>query len=221
MQRQKMTIHNERQLVGQVLKSLGLPHIAESDRFFRYFHSVANLRYASHRQCRAYVGGQAQRRSLLTAIDLGRWVQQAPRPILGEVTASSQLGQALMDDLRYLQQERVEVLVLDAKHRIIDRQTVFQGTLDSCPVHPREIFQLAVINGAAAIVVAHNHPSGVPQPSTNDLAFMRRLADCGRLMGIPLLDGFVVGIHSYFSLREAGQLPANGKENAAEPLKTD
>lgn len=209
MQQLKTATRNERQLLNQVLKSLGLPAATECDRFFRYFHSVADLRYASQRQRRAYVGGQSRRRSLLTAIDLGRWVQQAPRPVLGEVLASSQLGQLLMDDLRYLPQERVEVLALDARNQIIARQTVFQGTLDSCPVHPREIFQVAVMHGAATIVVAHNHPSGVPGPSSNDLAFMTRLAECGQLMGIPLLDGFVIGVSSYFSLRETGHLPLN------------
>jgi len=207
MQRPKLSTRNERQLLNQVLKSLGLPAATECDRFFRYFHSIADVRYASHRQCQAYVGDRPQRRSLLTAIELGRWVQRAPRPILGEVLASSQLGQSLMDDLRYLPQEQLEVLALDAKHQIIARQTVFQGTLDSCPAHPREIFRVAILNGAAAIVVAHNHPSGLPEPSHNDLAFMMRLAECGQLMGIPLLDGFVIGVHSYFSLRETGHLP--------------
>lgn len=206
---QPVSTQNERQLLGRVLKSLGLSVTSESDRFFRHFHSVADLRYASQRQCQAYVAGQSKRRSLLTAIALGRWVQQAPRPILGEVQASSQLGQILMDDLRYCLQERLEVLALDAKHQVIARQTVFQGTLDSCPVHPREIFRVAILAGAATIVIAHNHPSGNPQPSTSDLTFMKRLVDCGRLMGIPVLDGFVIGVRTYFSLRESGQLPAD------------
>lgn len=221
MQRQRVTSTNERELVRRVVRQLGLAPTAEVDRFFRYFQCVANLRYASQRQCQRYVGGNGARRTLLTAIELGRWVQRAPRPIYGEVSASSQIGESLMDDLRYAPQERLEVLALDAKHRVIDRQTVFVGTLDSCPVHPREIFRVAVMTGAAAIVVAHNHPSGLAEPSENDLQFMRRLARCGQLMGIPVLDGFVIGLRTYFSLREAGILPLKQGANKSERLKSD
>lgn len=220
MQRVQLTTQTEPQLVGRVLVSLGLAHASERQRFFQYFHSVAAVRYASRRQQRAYVSGNRQRQALLTAIELGRWAEKAPRPILGEVLASSQLGQVLMDDLRYLLQEQLEVLALDAQHRIIERQTVFQGTLNSCPVHPREIFRVAVMSGAVTVIVAHNHPSGQPQPSTSDRAFMQRLAACGQLMGIPLLDGFVVGLHSYFSFKEAGILPKT-VEKRIEPLKTN
>lgn len=221
MQRLGQSTRVERQLVQQVLKGLGLTDSAEVDRFYRYFHNVADLRYASHRHQQAYVSGRLARRYFLTAIKLGRWVQQAPREIFGEVSASSQLGQLLMDELRYLPQERLEVLALDAKHQIIARQTVFQGTLDSCPVHPREIFRVAIVAGAATVVVAHNHPSGMPQPSNNDFAFMQRLVDCGQLMGIPLLDGFVIGTQTYFSFREAGHLPTAISKKVAQPLKTD
>ena len=221
MQRQRVSSTNERELVRRVMRQLGLAPTEEVDRFFRYFRCVANLRYASQRQCQHYVGGNAARRALLTAIALGRWVQRAPRPIYGEVSASSQIGGLLMDELRYAPQERLEVLALDAKHHIIDRQTVFVGTLDSCPVHPREIFRLAVVTGAAAIVVAHNHPSGLADPSSNDLQFMRRLATCGQLMGIPLLDGFVIGLQNYYSLREAGILPLKPVANKSEGLKSD
>ncbi|WP_407887391.1 JAB domain-containing protein [Levilactobacillus sp. N40-8-2] len=221
MRRERISSINERQLISRVLRGLGLPATSECDRFFQYFHSVANLRYASQQQCNRYVQGRRERRTLLTAIDLGRWVQRAPRQIYGEVVASSQIGESLMDDLRYAPQERLEVLVLDAKHQVIDRQTVFTGTLDSCPVHPREIFRLAVLNGASAIVVAHNHPSGLADPSPNDLKFMRRLAECGQLMGIPMLDGFVIGLRTYFSLREAGILPLIQTTNKSEGLKSD
>ena len=221
MRRERISSINERQLISRVLRGLGLPATSECDRFFQYFQSVANLRYASQQQCNRYVQGRRERRTLLTAIDLGRWVQRAPRQIYGEVVASSQIGESLMDDLRYAPQERLEVLVLDAKHQVIDRQTVFTGTLDSCPVHPREIFRLAVLNGASAIVVAHNHPSGLADPSPNDLKFMRRLAECGQLMGIPMLDGFVIGLRTYFSLREAGILPLIQTTNKSEGLKSD
>lgn len=221
MRRERISSINERQLVSRVLRGLGLPATSECDRFFQYFHSVANLRYASQQQCNRYVQGRRERRTLLTAIDLGRWVQRAPRQIYGEVVASSQIGESLMDDLRYAPQERLEVLALDAKHQVIDRQTVFTGTLDSCPVHPREIFRLAVLTGASAIVVAHNHPSGLADPSPNDLKFMRRLAECGQLMGIPVLDGFVIGLRTYFSLREAGILPLIQTTNKSEGLKSD
>ncbi|WP_235808307.1 JAB domain-containing protein [Levilactobacillus senmaizukei] len=207
VKRVRLTRVNERQLVRRVLRQLGLPAIAEVDRFFAFFTSGDQLRYASQQQRRAYVAGDSRRWGLLTAIELGRWVQLAPRQFVGQVLSSSQLGQCLIDELRYLGQERVDVLLLDNQHRILLRQPVFQGTLNQCPVHPREIFQLAVLHEAAGLIIAHNHPSGSVTPSTEDLAFVRRVVQCGELMGIPLLDAFVVGATTYFSWREQGVLP--------------
>lgn len=84
-------------------------------------------------------------------------------------------------------------MALDGKHRVLGLHEVSVGTLSSSLVHPREIFRFAIQAGAAAIVVAHNHPSGDPEPSPEDIAVTQRIEQAGKLLGIPLLDHVVVG----------------------------
>lgn len=94
------------------------------------------------------------------------------------------------------------VALLDGKHKLIALAEVSRGTLSSSLVHPREVFGPAVRLGAGAIIVAHNHPSGDPEPSLEDLAVTRRLIEAGRILGIPVLDHVVVGDGTFCSLRE-------------------
>ena len=94
-------------------------------------------------------------------------------------------------------------LVLDGKHRLRGIQEVSRGTLTTSLVHPREVFFAAVSMKAAAVIVAHNHPSGDPEPSIEDLEVTRRLVEAGRILGIPLLDHVVLGDDERFvSLRD-------------------
>ena len=105
-----------------------------------------------------------------------------------------------------LEDEVVEVfvvLLLNGKHRIFAFAEVSRGTLTSSLVHPREVFGPALRQAAAAVIVAHNHPSGDPEPSVEDLEVTRRLRDAGKLLGVPLLDHVVLGVDGKFtSLRE-------------------
>jgi DNA repair protein RadC len=105
-------------------------------------------------------------------------------------------------ELRGLERERFLVLLLDGKHRLKRREVVSEGTLTTSLVHPREVFRPAVRESAAAVVVVHNHPSGDPEPSLEDVEVTRRLIEAGRLLGIPLLDHVVVGDGRFASLRE-------------------
>lgn len=92
-------------------------------------------------------------------------------------------------------------LMLDGKHRLIDVVVISMGTLTTSLVHPREVFRPAILNAAAAIVIAHNHPSGNPEPSQEDFDVTRRLLEVARLVGIPILDHVVLGERSWVSLR--------------------
>jgi len=93
------------------------------------------------------------------------------------------------------------------KHRPIAYHLVSRGTLDACLVHAREVFRAAIAGGAAAIIVAHNHPSGDPAPSADDCTLTRRLSEGGELLGIPVLDHVVLGRDGrYSSFRELGLL---------------
>ena len=93
-------------------------------------------------------------------------------------------------------------VLLDGKHRVLGLAQVSVGTLTTSLVHPREVFGPAVRLGAAALVCAHNHPSGDPEPSPEDLDVTQRLVQAGKLLGIPLMDHIVCGATTYVSLRE-------------------
>ena len=108
-----------------------------------------------------------------------------------------------------LQDEPAEVfamICLTTKHRVIAYHEVSRGTLDATLVHPREVFKAALLANAAAIIVSHNHPSGDPTPSADDVDLTRRLAAAGDLLGISLLDHIVIGDGRYFSFKESGRL---------------
>jgi DNA repair protein RadC len=98
-------------------------------------------------------------------------------------------------------------LHLNTKMQIESKHIVSIGCLDSAPVHPREVFRPAVRSGAAAVIVAHNHPSGDPEPSKEDKAVTERLLKASSVMGIKLLDHIIIGHGRYVSLRETGLIP--------------
>ena len=96
--------------------------------------------------------------------------------------------------------EEFHALLLDTRHRVLREALVTQGTLDASLISPREVFRLAIAEGAAAVIIAHNHPSGDPTPSPDDRAVTRQIAEAGRALGIPVLDHVIVGDGRFASL---------------------
>jgi len=146
--------------------------------------------------------GRAEGTRLVGALQLARRVDAARgenRPLLRSAERAYEL---LRPRLLGLEQETFLALLLDGKHRLRRLQLVSVGTLTTSLVHPREVFRPAVREAAAALLVAHNHPSGDPEPSREDLEVTRRLCEAGELLGIPLLDHVVVGAEGFVSLRE-------------------
>ncbi len=112
----------------------------------------------------------------------------------------------LTKDLQAAKKEHFVVLYLDARNKVLKKETISIGTLTASLVHPREVFQPAVGLSAASVILVHNHPSGHTEPSQDDLALTRRLIEAGKLMGIEVLDHLIVGHKKFLSLREAGLL---------------
>jgi len=139
---------------------------------------------------------------LAAAFELGRRVQRAAQPQRAPMHSAERVFRWVAPQLRGFQRETFQVLLLDGKHRLKRQETVSIGTLTTSLVHPREVFRPAVREAAAAVICAHNHPSGDPHPSTEDLEVTRRLLDAGRTLGIPLLDHVILGEGRYVSLRE-------------------
>ena len=97
-------------------------------------------------------------------------------------------------------------MFLNTKNQIIKKEVIFKGSLNSSVAHPREIFKAAIKYSSARLIIAHNHPSGNPEPSEADLSFTKRMVEAGNIIGIELLDHFIVGEESYISLKEYGAL---------------
>ncbi len=146
--------------------------------------------------------GRARALRVAAAFALGRRVERAALPARCSLRAPSQVHRLLAPEFRGVQRESFVALLLDGKHRLRRRETVSVGTLTSSLVHPREFYRPAVRDAAAAVIAVHNHPSGDPEPSPEDLEVTRRLVEVGRLLGVPLLDHVILGEDRYVSLKE-------------------
>lgn len=121
-----------------------------------------------------------------------------------KVTSPKEISNLLVNEMSNLNQEVLKVILLNTKNVIIGVKDVFKGTLNSSIVHPREIFGEAIKRGSASIIICHNHPSGDPSPSKEDINITIRLKECGTIMGIALLDHIIIGNNKYVSLKEKG-----------------
>ena len=113
---------------------------------------------------------------------------------------------AEMKDIRTHKKEHFVVFYLDSRNQEIKREIISIGSLNASLVHPREVFEPAVKHTAAHLIIAHNHPSGDPNPSTEDLHLTRRLTEAGKIMGIEILDHVIVARDRYLSFKEKGLL---------------
>lgn len=120
-----------------------------------------------------------------------------------QLTSPDQIEKYL-HDMRDLAQETFVTLTFTTKNHLINRHLVSLGTVDSTLVHPREVFRPAITDGAANIVVAHNHPSGDPSPSAQDIQITKKLIEAGQRIEIAVLDHLIIGSKDFLSLREAG-----------------
>ncbi len=144
--------------------------------------------------------GVATASRLAAALELGRRTatssDELGKPIRGPADVFHRMGPKLQD----MGQEEFHALLLNTRHRVIREVLITRGILDASLIHPREVFRVAVGEGAAGVILVHNHPSGDPAPSAEDRAVTRQLAEAGRALGIPVLDHIVVGRGRYTSL---------------------
>lgn len=138
-------------------------------------------------------------------VRLKQVVCESSLPIL-TVGSSFQLGQWLEDEIGNESQEVLVLVCLNTKNKIISYSVVARGALNQSIAHPRDIFQRALLSNSARIIVAHNHPSGVLEPSKNDITFTERVKNAGEILGIELLDHLIVSENSYYSFREENML---------------
>ena len=150
--------------------------------------------------------GTAKAAQLMAALELGRrTLVQAPRARV-QLRTPRDAAAFLLPTFGARSTEQFGVVLLDSKHRVVRTAVVAVGGLNSTALEPRDVFREAVLGAAAAVVVFHNHPSGDPTPSPDDIELTRRLAAAGVLMGIDLVDHIVLGDVRYCSLKEMGLL---------------
>lgn len=112
----------------------------------------------------------------------------------------------VLESMRYLKKEYLKIIMLNTKNVVISIKDVSVGSLNSSIVHPREVFCEAIKKSSASIIICHNHPSGDPTPSGEDINVTRRLKECSSLLGVDLLDHIIIGNGTYISLKEKGIL---------------
>ena len=150
--------------------------------------------------------GRAKAVEVLAAFELARragdGAGEERRVVRGPADAAALLQAAMRD----LKQEEFHVVLLDARNAVVHTERISTGTLNASLVHAREVYKPAIDRRAAAVIVAHNHPSGNPEPSREDVEVTRGLAEAGRILGIPLHDHLIIAGDSYTSLADRGLL---------------
>lgn len=145
--------------------------------------------------------GAAKACEISACFELGRRLLQNKQSAL--LLSPKDVWEALRD-LRDHKKEHFVVFFLDARNQEIKREVISVGTLNANLVHPREVFEPAIQHSAAQIIIAHNHPSGDPEPSAEDIALTKRLAEAGKLLGMDVLDHVIVAKDSFASFKERG-----------------
>jgi DNA repair protein RadC len=168
---------------------------------------LQGLALSRHDDLRRVPGiGAARAAQVLAAVELGRRTVVRGRGERVQFTSPRVVADFLLPQFGARTVEQFGIVLLDTKHRVMRTAVLSVGTLDTSVVHPREVFREAAIGGAAAIVLFHNHPSGDPEPSRDDVKLTERLVAAGVLMGIDVIDHVVLGDARYYSFRERGIL---------------
>ncbi|HSH03849.1 MAG TPA: DNA repair protein RadC [Anaerolineae bacterium] len=148
--------------------------------------------------------GQVKAIEIKAALELGRralLISPLDRP---RITAPIDAANLLMPEMALLEQEHLRLLLLDTRNRVLHTPTIYIGSLNSSVLRVGELFRAALRDNAAAIIVAHNHPSGDPAPSPEDIHVTRQLVSAGKLLDIQVLDHIIIGHQQFVSLKERG-----------------
>lgn len=178
-----------------------------SNRLLSHFEGLRLLKAASLEEITAIKGiGTAKAILLMAALELGSRVANLTNNDRYVIRSPEDGANYVMNEMRFLSQEHFVCLYLNTKNQVLHKQTIFIGSLNASIVHPREVFKEAFRRSAASIICVHNHPSGDPTPSREDIEVTKRLSECGKIIGIDLLDHLIIGENKFVSLKEKGYL---------------
>ncbi len=195
----------DRELLSILINSTD---VLRAEGLLRKYGSLRALARASVHELQSGVGrlGPVTSLRVVAAFALGRRVRTERLPRGRTLKSSGQIFEYFHERLRDLKKERFITVLLDGKNRVMREDRVSEGILTASLVHPREVFSPAIREAAAGIVLIHNHPSGDPEPSPEDLEVTQRLCAVGELVGIRVLDHLVIGDGRYVSFLERGLL---------------
>src|SRR3989338_7030128 len=166
-------------------------------------HSLTSLSRARIADLQRLSGiGPAKACQITACFELARRVQTDGEEKIIVINSPKDVVTVSEADLAHLQQEHCVGIYLDTRHRIIKRETIFIGTLNASVIHPREILRIGISEGAAAFILVHNHPSGDPQPSAEDVVVTDQLRAAGKVVGIEFLDHVIIGKGTYYSFKD-------------------
>lgn len=146
--------------------------------------------------------GECKASQILAAIELGKRISVSVAEEKVKIGSPSGVSNLVMEEMRYLKKEYFKIIMLNTKNQVIGIKDISVGSLNSSIVHPREVFKEAIRKSSASIILVHNHPSGDPSPSKEDIGITKRLVEVGKIIGIEVLDHLIIGDGIYFSFKE-------------------
>ena len=150
--------------------------------------------------------GKVKAIQLICILELARRLSKASVSESRSFTSPASIAEYYMEDLRHESQEVMKLIMINSKGRLISETEISKGTVNASLITPREIFIEALLRQAVAVVAMHNHPSGDPTPSSEDILLTKRIKEAGSIIGVELLDHIIIGNNCYVSLREKGIL---------------
>ena len=178
-----------------------------SQRIITAFNGINGLLEASQEDLMKISGiKEAKASQILSMAEMAKRFQTYRSGDSYKINSPADAADLIMVELREFKQEILKVLLLNTKNVVIGIHNASMGSLNSSIVHPREIYKEAIRKSAASIIMVHNHPSGDPSPSSEDIAATTRIKEVGKIVGIELLDHVIVGDGKYISLREKNLL---------------
>ena len=176
-----------------------------SERILAYFGGLPGLARASVAELETVKGiGTAKAVQIKAALELGRRLMASAPEERSKVTSPGDAANLLIPEMALLEQEHLRLVLLDTRNHVLSTPTIYIGSLNTSVVRVGELFRAAIKENAAAIIVAHNHPSGDPSPSPEDVNVTRQIVKAGQLLDIEVLDHVIIGGQRYVSLKERG-----------------
>lgn len=198
---------SQRELIAIILRSgtEGTNVLALADGLLQKFGGLGGIMRASLEELQQVHGmGPVKAIEIKAALELGKRAMLSAQDSKPQVKTPADAAQLLMLHMGLLEQEEVHTMLLDTRNRVMATPMIYRGSLNAASMRVGEVFREAIRNNAASVIVAHNHPSGDPTPSAEDVAVTKALATAGKLLDIEVLDHIVIAHNRYVSLKERG-----------------